>query len=420
MSVKWIKTAHKGLRYYEHPARRHGKKKDRYYSIRFKVDNKDYDYGVGWWSDRIPEENLKNDPGMGFEEYALSQMKLFKANVKAGSGPKSPKEKRRIAEGKEMQEQADQERLEKEAVTFGHFFDDTYLPQAVADKKENSMIRERSLFTKWIKPGIGEIPLKQISSFHVEKVKKAMSDGGSAPRSIEYCLALIRQVFNQAKRNGAYKGDNPTAQVKRPRVDNARMRYLAYDEADKLLDALKEKSLDVHNQTLIALHAGLRWGEIASLTWQDVDVDRGALTIRDAKAGSRFAFMTSQLKEMFQRRPRGEPADYIFSIRGARTPSRISPTFHRVVDELGFNAGVSDPRLRVTFHSCRHTYGTYLYELTHDLYLVQKSLGHASAVMASRYAKMTEPRLKEAAAALEKAFSANGKKDVGQVVNFSR
>ncbi len=115
MAVKWIKTGHKGLRYYEHPTRRHGKKKDRYYSIRFKVDNKDYDYGVGWWSDRIPEEIQKNDPGMGFEEYALSQMKLFKANVKAGSGPKSPKEKRKIAEGKEVQEQADQERLEKEA-----------------------------------------------------------------------------------------------------------------------------------------------------------------------------------------------------------------------------------------------------------------------------------------------------------------
>jgi len=54
--IQWIKTAHKGLRYYEHDTRRHGKKKDRYYAIRFKVDNKLYEYGIGWWSEGNPEE----------------------------------------------------------------------------------------------------------------------------------------------------------------------------------------------------------------------------------------------------------------------------------------------------------------------------------------------------------------------------
>ena len=67
--IKWIKTAHTGLRYYEHEKRKHGKRRDRYYAIRFKVDGKEYSYGIGWWSDRIPDEVLKNDPGMGFEEY---------------------------------------------------------------------------------------------------------------------------------------------------------------------------------------------------------------------------------------------------------------------------------------------------------------------------------------------------------------
>ena len=80
MTIKWIKTAHKGLRYYEHETRKHGKKKDRYYSIRFKVGRKDYTYGVGWWSDGIPDEARQNDPDMGFEEYCLSQIRLYKAN----------------------------------------------------------------------------------------------------------------------------------------------------------------------------------------------------------------------------------------------------------------------------------------------------------------------------------------------------
>jgi len=61
------------------------------------------------------------------------------------------------------------------------------------------------------------------------------------------------------------------------------MRFLTRDEADRLLDALKVKSVDAHDITLLSLHAGLRFGEIASLTWQDVDLERGVLTIRDAK-----------------------------------------------------------------------------------------------------------------------------------------
>lgn len=136
--------------------------------------------------------------------------------------------------------------------------------------------------------------MRDIIPLHLERLKKAMADGGQSPRSIEYALAITRQVFNEAKRIGAFAGENPTAKVKFPKPDNARMRFLTREEADRLLDALKEKSPDVHDMTLFSLHAGLRFGEVASLTWQDVNLDKGALTIRDAKAGSRYAFLTGQ------------------------------------------------------------------------------------------------------------------------------
>jgi hypothetical protein len=42
--------------------------------------------GVGWWSDEIPEEIKKVDPGLGFEEYALKLLRQYQGNIKAGSG----------------------------------------------------------------------------------------------------------------------------------------------------------------------------------------------------------------------------------------------------------------------------------------------------------------------------------------------
>jgi hypothetical protein len=52
--------------------------------------------------------------------------------------------------------------------------------------------------------------------------------------------------------------------------------------------------------------------------------------------------------------------------------------------------------------------------------LTQRSLGHATGTMTARYAKMSESRLREVAAALEKAFAVNGKKESGQVVNGTK
>ena len=424
MTIKWIKTAHTGLRYYEHQKRKFGIQKDRYYAIRFRVDKKLYSYGVGWLSEGIPETILKEEPELGFQDYCLKLLRAYKGNIKTGEGPKSPKEKRKIATEKEAAEKAEQERLEKEAVTFKTFFDDTYLPQAKADKKEKSVTREEGLFSVWISPAIGHLPLKDIAPFHLEKLKKSMADKGQSPRSIEYALAVTRQTFNTAKRLGSFQGENPTAKVKFPKPDNGRMRFLTRAEADKLLEALKGKSDDVYDMALLSLNCGLRFGEIASLTWQDVDLTKGTLTIRDAKAGSRYAFLTEQAAAMLKTRKQGKPAELVFKGRKGEM-SRISPTFFRAVDDLKLNEGITDTRLRVYFHTCRHSYASWMIEEGADLYTVQKLLGHKTNVMTQRYAHMSENRLRDATRALSLSQRPKQEEDAGQkeqekVVNFSK
>jgi len=77
-----------------------------------------------------------------------------------------------------------------------------------------------------------------------------------------------------------------------------------------------------------------------------------------------------------------------------------------------------DTKQKITFHS----YATHLYESTHDLYLTQRSLGHASGEMTKRYAKMNESRLREGAEAIEKALTVDNKEieAPAQIVNFTK
>lgn len=432
--MKWIATGHKGLRYYEHATRKHGKRRDRYYSVRFKVDGHDYTYGVGWLSDGIPQEARLADPNMGFEEYCLTQLRLFKANVKAGSGAKSPKEKRRIANEKEEQLKTEAERKAKEAVTFGAFFTDTYLPAAKIDKKESSSAREEGLYKKWLKPVIGNVPLRGIAPLNLEKIKHNMANKGRSPASIVYALAVVRQALHYARdkriietlpvvftRRKQNRADAVSAgKVILPKVENERRRYLTPVEAEKLLAALKEKSRDVHDMTLLGLHGGLRFSEIANLTWADVDLAAGKLNIRNAKseAGTREVFLTAKARQMLAARQQGKTNELVFQKRGGGKYDRVSHTFWRVVKDLGLNRGVEDRKDKVVFHSTRHSYGTALYNATRDLYVVQRAIGHSQISQTARYSKVQRQTLKDAAKAVERAFKVKAEKK-GKVIRLA-
>jgi len=432
--AKWIKTNFPGVRYREHPTRKNGVKRDQYFTIRYKLAGKDKEEGLGWASEDWTAAK------------AYDRLKELKENRKAGKGPQTLAEKRTIEDARKAAEKAEIERQEKESVTFGTFFKDTYLPQAKADKKERTVTREEGLYSVWIKPIIGHLPMKDITPFHLERLKQSMAakvtkeielTGGrkitketrQSPRSIEYALSIVRQIFNTAKRLGSFEGENPTTQVKFPKPDNGRMRFLTHKEADKLLESLKVKSADVHDMTLLSLHCGLRFGEIASLTWQDVSLDRGTLTIRDAKAGSRYAFLTEQAAEMLKARKEGKPSDYVFTGRKGLL-DRISLTFKRAVDELQLNEGIDDPRLKISFHSCRHSHASWLIEEGADLYTVQKLLGHKTNIMTQRYAHLSENKLRGASQALSMALQRHseegkaeedaGQDQAGQVVNFQK
>lgn len=393
--TKWIKTDFPGVRYREHPTRKNGVKKDQYFTIRYKLAGKDKEEGLGWakggWS----------------AAKAYARLAELKKNRKVGEGPQTLAEKREIERERRKQEQVEKNIQEKENVTFGEIFTKQYLPIQRQNKRKNACGTEQSLFKLWIGPIIDTLPLKSISPVHLEEIKKHMADAGRAPRTINYALSLIRQLYNFSKGIGSYSGDCPVSKVKIPRNDNRRQRFLTHVEAELILNALKEKSLDCHDMTLLSLHCGLRAGEVFSLAWADVNLEKGTLFLRDTKSGrNRHAYMTTAVKDMLTVRQQNRESDKVFiAITGGQV-DRISKTFSRVVDELGLNAGINDPRHKIVFHSCRHTFASWLVESGVSLYIVQKLLGHENISQTARYSHLSQDTLQEAVRILENGIQA--------------
>jgi integrase len=394
MPVQWKKTKYQGVRYYEHPTRKHGVNLDRYFAIRYQVDGKRREEGLGWTSEKWTAEKA------AFELAALKKAHTL------GEGPASLEEKRALEKerrGKALQEKT---RLEKENLTLGKFFNETYKPLSKTSKKKGTHRKGQEHFKNWIEPVLGNVPLSTITPFHLEKLKKKMLDAGKAPRTVQYVFATVRQIWNMARRNGVVFQDSPTKQVKIGKFDNRRVRFLTHEEAEKILNDLQIRNRTVYNMALVSLHCGLRFGEIANLKWNDIDLDRGFITILDPKGGvNRTAFMTGAVKKMLETIERIKNDALIFLNTKGEKFTDSPQTFRDSVKALKLNEAVTDRRQHVVFHSLRHTFASWLVEAGTDLYIVKELMGHEEIKMTARYSHLGQNTLQSAVKNLEQSMT---------------
>ncbi len=194
---------------------------------------------IGNWigiflSDTVLKASLKRRASAGrakgwnAKKASLMLADLKKAHLN-GEGAQTLGQKRAEEQERREAEQIEKERIAKETLTYSEYFEKRYYPEAKTNKGWRSYTREESLHRLWIEPVIGKMPFKNIKPFHLEKVKKSMKDAGKSPRSLQYALAVVRQVFNHAIQNRAFEGTHPVRFVKKPKVDNKRMRFLTTD-----------------------------------------------------------------------------------------------------------------------------------------------------------------------------------------------
>jgi integrase len=422
--AKWKKTSFPGVRYREHPTRKHGVRRDQYFTIRYKINSgiknekgkdisRDKEEGLGWASENWTAAK------------AYEHLKELKENRKAGEGPQTLAEKREAETLRKESEESERQRHEKENITFKQYFEATYYPVSLSSKKKNSFSQEEAHFRLWLNPVIGNKPLKEISEFDIIRVCKKLEKAGRSQRTSQYVLATFRQVWHHARKSGFVNIDSPTKEViKKLNYDNRRQRFLSHADANRLLEALRSENITLYSMALLSLHTGMRASEIFKLTWGCIDIERGLILILDTKSGrNRTAFMTEDVKAMF-REMKPKAHDHLVFVWTKGTdknmPLRSIPKpFRKVVKQLGFNDGISDRRQRFCFHSLRHTMASWHAEAGTNLYVIKELLGHSTITLTERYSHLSNNPLLNATKALENSIkAANEKAGSGQVVNL--
>jgi integrase len=383
---------YRGVRYREHATRKHGLHPDRYYLIRYWAKGKTQNEGIGWASEGVKPSD------------AYQRLIDIKAALKAGTY-ETLAEKKTREDAERAAQEAQNAEAEQAAITFGQVFEKHFLPHSKANKRnERSWQREEALFRLWIQTVIGEKPMGEVAPFDLEKIKSNLTKAGRSARTVHYMLQVVGQVFRYAQNNGLFSGEIPTAKVKRPSYDNQRQRYLTRSEAETLLEELAKRSRDLYDMAAMSLYSGVRAGELFNLTWSCVDFENDAVTLLDTKnSKTRTVFLNDKSRAILKARTPGKPNDLVFPARGGGKIIQISDAFNRAVAKLKMNEGVEDRRQKVTFHTLRHSFASWLVKDGTDLFTVKELLGHADYKMTSRYSHIAADGLRAAVRRLDKA-----------------
>jgi len=153
----------------------------------------------------------------------------------------------------------------------------------------------------------------------------------------------------------------------------------------------------------LSLYTGMGFGEVASLTWQDIDFNNGIIYIKDPKnRKSRVAYMMEGIKELLLAKKKNSNSNaLVFTAQNNSKIINVPNSFEKAVKRLGLNKDVTDPRDKVVFHTLRHTFASWLVQAGTPLYTVKELLGHKSIAMTERYSHLAENTMRDAIKNLE-------------------
>lgn len=252
-----------------------------------------------------------------------------------------------------------------------------------------------------IQPYLGTKRLTDLSPLDVKRWHGKLLEGGrmdGGPLSVA-SVKLAHRILHRALADAVrwnLIAVNPATGVRAPRGEPTEMTVWTADEAKRFLDAMAEDRLIA--LWTVALHTGLRRGELAGLRWTDIDLKSATLTVAQQRTTANHQVVITTPKAKSQRQlllapatvaalrahlhrqrqerlalgPAWTDSGYVFVDEAGTEyhPHRFTKMFEDAVKRAGV------PRIRL--HDTRHTMATLALEAGVHPKVVQEQLGHSA------------------------------------------
>ncbi|EOH97728.1 tyrosine-type recombinase/integrase [Enterococcus pallens] len=242
---------------------------------------------------------------------------------------------------------------------------------------------------------IGPYNLNELDEAVAEELLTTLVEQDLKPSTIQVIFRITKQCINHAIRKKLIK-ENPFGLIKLPKVEKNRNQALTKQEQKRLETVALKEEKGQGLPTLLALHAGLRIGEISALTWQDIDFNNNLIHVHSTfqrifgvyngrktellysssktATSTRSIPMSQAVKNQLLQHKEQADGPYVFCRKHRPwEPRLLTYHFHRIRKKAGLT--------HVHFHQLRHTFATRCLESQGDIMSVSALLGHSSTQM---------------------------------------
>lgn len=243
-------------------------------------------------------------------------------------------------------------------------------------------------------------PLAEIETRHFIQYRDELA-GRLSPSSCNMGIKILRSVFEEARREG-FIAENPARDCGMLKKDNASARRpFTIGELKTILAAADE---EWRSMILFGIYTGQRLGDVARLTWANVDLSADEIQLRTAKTGRVVRIpICRPLKDHLESLPAGDDPKQPLHPRAAALATVNGSTLSRQFGELMAQVGLavkkthepSDEERKgrtarraaseLSFHSLRHTATSLMKNAGVSPAVVQDIIGHESAEISAHY-----------------------------------
>lgn len=250
----------------------------------------------------------------------------------------------------------------------------------------------KRMIEKTIIPTIGTRQVNDLDRADVARAHKLW--GEKKKRNANHALAVLSKFISWLEEQG-FRPDNtnPCRGIKKY-PENRIERYLSSEEFVTLGEVLIEaEQTGEEDQYIIAairllIFTGARLSEILTLKWEDVDLERGIIFLKQSKTGQKPVFLNEPARDILATLPKLAKNPYV--IIGKKIGSHLI-NLQKPWRRIRAKAGLDDVRL----HDLRHSFASLAAGSGASLPLIGGLLGHTQPQTTARYAHLAHNPLKE-------------------------
>ncbi len=260
----------------------------------------------------------------------------------------------------------------------------------LSPKTIDNYSKQLRYFQRYLQSEFDLVEIEQVKAYHIKQFLAWMDDKGRQPRYINDLLKVFKTFFNYMVKE-SHMPESPAAKVKNMKQPKTKIITFSENEIRKILNFYSGRTyLEIRNRTMIAMFfdTGMRLTEVITLRWEQIREDY--ILVHGKGAKERLVPVSPYLaKAILQYRQTKEsyfdgklPENYVFVSQTGKklTAEAITKVLKKAAKVVNVN-----PQVRVSPHTCRHTFAHLQLKNGIDLYTLSRLMGHENVAITQRY-----------------------------------